>query len=420
VRERLNRFTGSLLLGVLSPELAAQAAVIKLEIAGTSAGTQFGQSVAGVGDLNGDGHPEIVVGAPHASPAGITWAGAAYVISTHTGQILYELDGRRLAGRLGNIVANGGDMNGDGLPEIVISADNTEIRGVGYAGRVYVCSGDQMALLYTIDGDEAFGGFGSALAGIGDIDADGLADMAIGKWGFGQPGKVYVYTRTSPTPTFTIDGPSFFEWLGLALSGAGDVDGDGYDDFVVGAGFASSGGTVLVFSGATHQLLFELNGQALNAHTFGRAVASAGDLDGDGMDDLWIGAPATDIPLISGGKVFAYSVAKTQVLFSINGKVAHELFGDSLANAGDVDGDGTADVVIGGQADVESGVVRAHSGKTGAMLFQLNGAPGDHLGVAVAGAGDVDGDGRADVVVGAPFADPHGVTDVGAVYILGL
>ena len=421
VRRVLPLSASLLLLGV-APALAAQAAVIKLEVTGDSPGTDFGHSVAGLGDLDGDGHPEVVVGAPHASPSGVPTAGAAYVFAARSGELLYQLDGRRPLGSLGDAVANGGDMDGDGLPEILLGAYNTYIRGLGFAGRVYVCSGDQMSLLYTIDGDEPFGffGFGGALAGLGDIDSDGFADMAIGKAGFLQPGKLYAYSGTSPSPDFTIDGP-FFYWTYMSIAGAGDVDADGHDDFVIGACLEQSGGVVRVFSGATHQLLLQVTGQPLGALDFGRVVASAGDLDADGKADLWISAPATDVPFVIGaGKVYAYSVAKASVLLSIKGQGQNEYLGESLADAGDVDGDGTTDVVAGGRAGGDAGVVRVYSGKTGTKLLQMVGGPGDRLGESVAGAGDVDGDGRQDVVVGAPSADPHGVADLGAVYVLGL
>jgi len=342
------------------------------------------------------------------------------VFRAATGELVDQVDGRRTLGHPGNALANAGDMTGDGRPEVVIAAENTYIRGVGYAGRVYVESGAPLLPLYFIDGDEHFGAFGDCVAGLGDVDLDGFADFAVGKLALVSKGEVSVYSGATQSLDFQVVGGQY-DWWPLTIAGAGDVDGDGHDDLAIGAALEAPNGVVCVISGATHGLLLQISGQEMDTLDLGWSLAGAGDLDGDGKDDLWIGAPGASTPFVFGmGAVIAYSVAKGQVLSTVMGQGELESFGETLANAGDVDGDGTVDFVAGGRANVEAGVVRVHSGKTGAKLIQLVGAAGDHVGESVAGAGDVDGDGRAEVVVGAPFADPHGVTDMGAVYILGL
>jgi hypothetical protein len=155
-------------------------------------------------------------------------------------------------------------------------------------------------------------------------------------------------------------------------------------------------------------------------------VAGAGDVNGDGKADFIVGAAGVDSAgFFDVGSVYVYSGATGTLLFQKNGAAAYDNFGHSVAGAGDVDGNGRSDFIIGAPSNNsafadEAGSAYVYSGATGALLFQKNGAAGDLLGNSVAGGGDVNGDGRADFIVGAFFADPGGLVDAGSAFIYSL
>lgn len=217
---------------------------------------------------------------------------------------------------------------------------------------------------------------------------------------------------------YRFDGPSADFELGNATSFAGDVNNDGFDDILIGApnGYHNGlqTGSAYVFSGADGSLLFVRHG-SLSDDRFGEAVANAGDINNDGYNDFIIGAPFGDPGgLVDAGSAFIYSGANGSVLFRFDGALAQDRLGSSVDSAGDVDGDGTADVIIGiprwnGVVESEA---RIYSGATGGILRTMVLNPNQasfNTGFAktVAGIGDIDGDGFADTLVGAPDADTN-------------
>ncbi|MFQ5692599.1 MAG: integrin alpha, partial [Nitrospinota bacterium] len=186
-----------------------------------------------------------------------------------------------------------------------------------------------------------------------------------------------------------------------------------------------SAGSAFLYSGATAVLIRRLDGQQAFAY-FGGAVAGAGDVDGDGIPDLLVGAPlASPNGLPNAGSAFLFSGATGSLLRTFHGLTAFEQFGQAVVSAGDVDGDGTPEALIGApRASANgltlSGSVLLFSGSTGSPLFRFDGlAQGDNMGSVVCGAGDVDGDGRADFLAGSGFADPDGHTEAGMVLLFG-
>jgi hypothetical protein len=235
-------------------------------------------------------------------------------------------------------------------------------------------------------------------------------------------GKAYIYSGPVGALELEVPGTQFLGVLGWSVAGAGDIDGDGSADVIIGAPFSGDSGVAYVYSVKTQSLLFQIDGSAIGGLALGMAVAGAGDLDADGTPEVLLGAPWT----ITNGKVYAYSIAKHTVLFTLTGVSVVEDFGEVVASAGDVDGDGTSDVIVGVPdatpgGKIDAGSVRVYSGKTGAQLFKLDGTKaGDRLGEGVGALGDIDGDGRAEIIVGAPGMDSGVLQDVGTVLVLGL
>lgn len=203
-------------------------------------------------------------------------------------------------------------------------------------------------------------------------------------------------------------------YLGASAANVGDLDGDGVDDFAVGAyweghpPFAGPPGAVHVYSGATWDVIYDLYGTHSN-QGFGFDVARAGDVDADGVGDILIGCKSWNYP----GSAFVISGANGAILYQFTGSgVSYEAFGSAMSGLDDVDGDGHDDFLIGDSGSGLGGVDRAgavflYSGRTGNVLFQVDGrAYGDGFGWSLESTPDMDGDGIRDFLVGAPFSDP--------------
>jgi hypothetical protein len=376
----------------------------------------FEGAVAIAVDLNGDGLKEVVVGAPFASPSGgQPQSGAVYVYSGRAQSSqgfsrLFAVRGPAAGSRFGFSIAAIADVNGDGVAEIVVGAPGVADRSNRDAGKVWILSGRDGATLRTISAENLGSAqLGSAVAAIGDVDDDGFPDVTVGAPGYSPPGRpnsgaVFTFSGRSGCPlVYTPSGPEGCP-------------------------------TVITFSGR--------NGSPLDARLegteadlrLGATLASAGDLDGDGRPELLIGAPGRAV----GGKrragtVFVRTTAPfASTLFRIEGDAAGDELGSAIAGGGDVNGDGIPDIVVGApRAQIEgqpdAGYVRVYSGRDGAPLLNFVGAAGSRMGSAVAFCGDVNGDGRAEIAVGAPGFDfpaapPFfaGVPGVGAALVLSL
>ena len=470
-------------------------------IQGDVAGDYAGLSVSGAGDVNGDGYADLLVGAPFGDDGGDD-AGEAYLVfgsADSSGRRVVDLtnlavaDGFIIQGDKGGYldeagdnagisVSGAGDVNGDGYADLLVGANYGDDGGRN-AGEAYLVFGkaagpsdpfgspdaggrrvvDLISLSaqdgFIIQGDsgEYGGGFldedgdnaGISVSGAGDVNGDGYADLLVGAWigddGGTNAGEAYlvfgkaggpsdpfgsaVITRASGSPMtrqvidltslaaedgFVIRGDADRDNAGISVSGAGDVNGDGYADLIIGASTGNDGGT----NAGEAYVVF---GRAFG---FGNAVTTR-------EDGVVITRQVIDLTGLA-----------AEDGFIIRGDMDGDNAGVSVSGAGDVNGDGYADLIVGafrgndggrdageayvvfgkadgfGSADGSGRRVIDLSGLTAADGFIIRGdAALDRAGISVAGAGDVNGDGYADLLVGAPFGDAGGI-NAGEAYVV--
>ncbi|MCA8956458.1 MAG: FG-GAP repeat protein [Planctomycetes bacterium] len=257
--------------------------------------------------------------------------------------------------------------------------------------------------MFTLVGPTATENFGAAQAVAGDINLDGCADIVIGaRYANANAGAVYVFSGRNGALLYTFNGTAVSGQLGYVVSGAGDVDRDGFPDIVAGAPYANgSTGQVVVFSGRTGAVIWTLNGVS-SGERFGFSVGDAGDVNRDGNADVIVGVPSGNAGT---GQAVVFSGKDGKVLYTFNGDSAADSFGQSVDGAGDVNLDGFPDLVAGAPLDdnngTSSGMVRLLSGKDGSILRSIDGAAGEQLGFWVSGGGDINRDAFADVVASA-------------------
>jgi len=280
-------------------------------------------------------------------------------------------------------------------------------------------------LTYTIDGDSAGDRLGHAVSGAGDVDGDGHDDFIAGAYyGSGsRPGYARVYSGRTGKQLYSFKGSSNNDGFGVSVNAAGDVNGDGYADVIVGAHLDDTGGTdaglAKVFSGKNGSVLYTFKGDG-GGDRFGLTANGAGDVNADGYDDLIVGAYYTGTGTAPGyAKVFSGKDGK--LLYKLKGSSNRDYYGVYVAGAGDVNKDGYDDVVIGASFDdtkgTDSGRAQVVSGKDGTVLYNWYGDRSSaYCGRCVDGAGDVNKDGYDDVVVGSYLDDANG-TDSGTVKV---
>ncbi|HUU45421.1 MAG TPA: integrin alpha, partial [Acidobacteriota bacterium] len=267
---------------------------------------------------------------------------------------------------LGIAVAGLGDVDGDSLPDLLIA-------GGYYAatGRVLVCSGATGALLYYVEGPQRYEHFGESISGTGDLDNDGVPDFVVGApyagldTGVPAAGRAYVFSGASGTHLHTFAGETEFEYFGTDVASAGDVDGDGYADLIIGAPYRNTnvemGGSAEVYSGKDGTLLATHIGQSEGGR-LGASVTGLGDLDGDGYSDYAVGEPGARHVFVMSGRTGA-PVARYE------GASDDNSFGDDIAGGSDINGDGVRDLTVGAHRVLPDGQLNGY-----AHVFLL----GDH------------------------------------------
>ena len=344
-----------------------------------------------------------------------------------TPEILYTFTGEASSDNLGYSVSGAGDVNNDGYADLIVGAHWNDAGGTN-AGRAYVYSGQTGALLYTFTGAATDDLFGCSVSGAGDVNNDGYADVIVGARyndaGGSDAGRAYVYSGQTGAPLYTFTGAAGADLFGGSVSGAGDVNKDGYADLIVGAYFNDAGGSdagrAYVYSGRTGALLRTFTGAAAG-DLFGGSVSGAGDVNDDGYADLIVGARHNDAGSSDAGRAYVYSGQSGALLNTFTGAAAGDEFGCSVSGAGDVNKDGYADLIVGAYYNdaggTNAGRANVYSGQTGALLHTFTGEAADNwFGFSVSGAGDVNNDGCADLIVGAWYNDAGGV-DAGRAYV---
>jgi hypothetical protein len=414
----------------------------------------FGYSVSTAGDVNGDGYSDIVIGVRYYHVAQY-WEGAVYVFYGGESGIqadYWKYESNQASTDLGASVGAAGDVNGDGYADILAGAPNYD-GGQTDEGAIYIWYGSSTGLGIThwrYESDQTSALFGSSVGTAGDVNGDGYSDILIGApnfdtAGYTDAGYVFVFHGSaqglSAVARDSLEGKQGNAQLGFSVGGAGDVNGDGYGDVIIGIPYFDNGqaseGRVHVYLGSPTGIVtgtvWIAESNLANAH-FGSAVGSAGDVNGDGYGDILVGAPGYANGQAEEGAAFVWygsiyglgsSGDPTTAAWKAEGDQAQAYFGNAVASAGDVNGDGYGDVIVGadGYDNGQSNEGRAfvyHGSATGLSLSPAWTAESDQAGAAfgtsVGSAGDVTGDGYSDVIVGSDKFD-NGELDEGRAYV---
>ncbi|MBI1850142.1 MAG: FG-GAP repeat protein [Planctomycetes bacterium] len=384
---------------------------------------RFGAAVATAGDVDGDGYDDVLVGAPGADSSSLIDNGSVFLFSGKGGSLLHRFDGLAAMDEFGFSVAGDGDVDGDGVPDILVGAPGARVGGVANTGHVYVYSGATFTQLYDLPGRKPGGRFGHRVIFPGDLDNEGHSEIAASAplaniQGLAQAGKVFVINNDNPSQPrvmFSIKGLVAGEQVGTSLAAAGDANRDGIPDMAIGSPEVTNGnlqrsGRVAIVSGASGQIHritgFEAEGE------LGYSVSGGYDFDGDGNADVVIGAPGcSPAGRPRAGCILVYSGFSGLLLTRIDGDVPEERLGRSLDFVPDIDNDGVPEILAGASTmstigGSEAGFVILFSGRTGLQLFRYTGSAAEqHAGFAIARAGDIDGDGHSDVIIGSPSTD---------------
>jgi hypothetical protein len=316
-------------------------------------GEFLGYAIADAGDVDGDGTHDVIVGAPQGSlfcDGTETGAGYAYVRSGATGAVLRTLAGSAARGHFGAAVASAGDVNGDGHADLLVGAPCDGANGAE-SGAAYVVSGATGQTLYAVAGRSAGDHFGIGTAPVGgDLNRDGVADLLIGATDAGTAARGVVYSISGRDGVVLrqLTGDSTTTDLGwFFVAGVGDLDRDGVTDIYAGdfdaGAHQSFRGRAFVFSGATGKKIYVFTGPTINAGAGpGR---SAGDVDGDGVPDVVVGSYTDSEGASFAGRIDIYSGRTGRSLRTYISTVAGENLGFDAVGLGDVTGDGRPELL---------------------------------------------------------------------------
>lgn len=425
---RRRRLAISLVLIVSSVAAATRLRADSLVLSSLNEETsgKFGFAIAGIPDCDGDGLDDVIVGAPGENGGGISNAGRVYIHSGATGLLIraHSSPNDTMNGAYGFAVSGVPDLTGDGLGDYIVGAP---LEAAG--GRVYVYSGSTGALVRTTISTvpDPLGRFGAAVAGVDDLTGDGKGDYVVGApgevaSGLSNAGRVHIHSGASGVVWNTRISPAAESGgeYGTSVAAVPDFDNDGLGDYVVGAPYEDPGalpldaGRAYVYSGDGNVLEHTL--QSGNPQQFGRfgfSVAGIPDVGGNGGGDVIVGAPLEDVT-VSGLGTFS-AAGRAYVFSGTGGFLAHTFrepdatiadggdFGRAVGGLADCNGDGLGDVIVGAPSwpNYRAFVFAADSELIVKTLSSSDPTGSNQSwGYAVAGVGDVNGDGLGDYAVG--------------------
>ncbi len=370
---------------------------------------KLGKVIAGGFDFNNDGYDDYIIGVPEWKDS-VGWTrGKTYAYSGKDGSLINSLEGS-ISALWGRSVDGIGDIDGDGYDDYLIGSKSRV--QLWLSKSLFRLRNHRDPLLASSSS------FGHAVANVGDMNMDGFDDYAGGDPGKSSgKGMVTIWSGKTGDTIRTHSGAVSNGQFGFAIAGAGDSNNDGYADIVIGAprgfiGGASLIGKVFLYSGKNGSLLASMT----NGSKFGQHVAGAGDVNNDGFDDF-IASAATS------GEEGGEPIAIVDIFSGKDGSSLNQIvkgspfvtstFGKSIAGVGDINGDGFADYGIGEERfGSNRGAVFIYSGKDHSVITRIDGTEAtEHFGYSLAFIGDINKDGNPDIAVGAPYSTADGASD---------
>jgi hypothetical protein len=370
------------------------------DVRGEVANGQFGWIAREIGDVDGDGVQDFTTSAPTDGNGG-----TVFTYSSGTAKLLWQVHGEPNA-QLGSGLEAAGDVNADGIPDVIAGAPTGN-----YA---LVLSGRDGEVIWRLNAEGENEGFGTQVGDVGDLNGDGHADVVVGAPTADRSGedagRVYVFSGRDGSVLWSADGQAPGERLGSTVAG-GTVGGDSW--IVGGADQGQTGGIAYLWKGLATDAAFRLDPLPSAVAVGGMFASIPGDVDGDGVAEMYVSDWGDSTSGPATGRIYVMSGATGEIVHTIAGENAGDGFGIGPADAGDVDGDGHADLIIGAWqyagAAPSGGRAYLYSGRTGELLWQLTShVMGETFAFDATGIGDVDGDGAVDFLFTSAWSSANG------------
>jgi len=398
---------------------------------GTQGGEMMGSSIQEGDDWNGDGTPDLLSMVALAGTNGFFENGAVEAFDAFTGATIWRLDGTATSERVGRQVRPSKDINGDGVKDIMMGSPGASTNGFFSNGIVLAVSGIDGSILWRLDGTAHDQRLGSEVEPTNDLNGDGIGDLTIGDpnaspGGVLEAGEIMAVSGVDGSLIWSIPGTDVFGQIGEALEPIGDQTGDNVEDVLSFSGLADTNGLVdngfvLLLDGVNGGVVWRLDGAA-DRDNLGAKVTLPGDLNNDGFRDFVVSSPRVDSGLVPDvGRITAVSGTDGSTLWMVEGTSADERMGGDLIEIADINQDGIQEIIARGKKAstnglTDNGSVKAVDGKTGSQLWRIDGEQSDMLmGNAIVQTGDLDMDGALDFVLTSQSADLGGLADNGLI-----